>query len=81
MGTAEAIAFQLGLAVEIDQGFSEHSRRSVGFLKQEELGSAIARLFDCPDSLVFGEETGSQAYARFRAALERQSAKAHMTYW
>jgi 2,3-bisphosphoglycerate-dependent phosphoglycerate mutase len=74
-GTAEAIASQLGLAVEIDQGFSEHSRRSVGFLTQEELGSAIARLFECPDSLVFGEETANQAYARFCAALERQSAR------
>jgi len=74
-GTAEAIASQLGLAVEIDQGYSEHSRRSLGFLTQEELGSAIARLFDYPDSLVFGEETASQAYARFCAALERQSAK------
>lgn len=73
MGTAEAIAFQLGLAVETEPGFSEHLRRSVGFLTQEELGSAIARLFNHPDNLVFGEETASQAYARFCAALERQS--------
>jgi 2,3-bisphosphoglycerate-dependent phosphoglycerate mutase len=79
-GTAEVIASQLGLAVEIDQGFSEHSRRSVGFLTQDELGSAVARLFDNPDSLVFGEETANQAYARFCAALERQSARsAHDT--
>ena len=74
-GTAEAIASQLGLAIEIDQGFSEHSRRSVGFLTQEELESAIARLFDHSDSLVFGEETASQAYARFCVAIDRQSAR------
>ena len=75
MGTAEVIASQLGPAVEIDQGFSEHLRRSVGFLTQEDLATAIARLFKHPDNLVFGEETASQAYARFCAALERQSAR------
>jgi broad specificity phosphatase PhoE len=75
IGTAEALAAPLGLAVEVDAGFAEHARRSVGFLSRDDLESRISRLFDRRDELVFGDETANQAYARFCTALERQTAK------
>jgi broad specificity phosphatase PhoE len=72
IGTADALAAQLGLSVEVDAGFAEHARRSVGFLSREQLDSNITALFARPDTLVFGDETADQAYDRFCAALQRQ---------
>jgi broad specificity phosphatase PhoE len=77
IGTSEAIASELGgLPIEVDAGFSEHARSSVGFLSQNALDTAIAGFFNQPARLVFGEETADQAFARFSAALERALAKA-----
>ena len=73
IGTAEAMASQLGLAVAIDDGLAEHSRRSIGYVSREEIDAGVARLFSIPDALVFGDETAEQCFARFHAALERQS--------
>ena len=75
VGTAEALAAQLGLAVELDSGFAEHARHSLGYLPRDEMEAGIARLFASHGELVFGDETADQLYARFAAALARQQAK------
>ena len=75
IGTAQAIAARLGLSVAIDDGFAEHSRKSVGFKTREEIEAGIAALFANPDRLVFGDETADACFERFEAALARQVAK------
>ncbi len=75
VGTAQAIAPRLGLALEIDDGFAENSRKSVGFMPREEIEAGIAALFANPGSLVFGDETANQCFHRFQQALDRQVAK------
>ena len=75
VGTAEAIASRLGLAIEIDEGFAEHSRKSIGFMPREEIEAGIAALFANPARLVFGDETADACFERFEAALARQVAK------
>jgi broad specificity phosphatase PhoE len=69
--TAEAMASVLKLPVAIDAGFVEHQRTTSGFLGREQFEAAIADLLAHPDRLVFGDETGDQAYSRFAAAIER----------
>jgi broad specificity phosphatase PhoE len=74
LSTAEILASQLGsLTVEIDGGFSEHARRSVGFLSAEQLDAGISRLLAKPDERVFGEETANEAYRPICSSLWRQS--------
>lgn len=73
--TAEAIAPRLGLALEIDNGFAEHSRKSVGFKTREQIEAGIAALFANPEHIVFGDETANQCFHRFQQALDRQMAK------
>ncbi|HEX4301183.1 MAG TPA: histidine phosphatase family protein [Rhizomicrobium sp.] len=73
--TAAALAAPLGLGVETDPGFAEHARGSVGFIPLAQLEASIARFFASRDEIVFGDETADAAYARFAAALARQTAK------
>jgi broad specificity phosphatase PhoE len=72
LGTATAIAKVLKLPVEIDDGFAETQRRTVGFLPREEIDAGIRRLFERPSEIVYGEESADDAYIRFAAAIERQ---------
>jgi 2,3-bisphosphoglycerate-dependent phosphoglycerate mutase len=69
--TAELIAPVLGLAVEVEDGLRETARRTVGWLEQNALHEGIRQLFARPDEVVFGEESGSAALARFSRVVER----------
>jgi broad specificity phosphatase PhoE len=69
--TAELVAPVLGLGVELSDGLRETARRTVGWLDREELDGGIKGLFERPDEVVFGEESGAAALARFQAAVER----------
>jgi len=75
IGTAEALAAPLGLGIEIDAGFAEHARHSLGYLPRADMEAGVARLFASRDERVFGDETADQLHARFAAALARQAAK------
>jgi broad specificity phosphatase PhoE len=69
--TAELIAPALGLDVEVDEDLRETARRTVGWLEQEALHEGIRQLFARPDEVVFGEESGRAALARFSRVVER----------
>jgi broad specificity phosphatase PhoE len=68
--TAQPLADRLGMTVEVMAGLHEHERRTVGYLDDETFQATMARFFAEPDTLVFGEETASQALARFSRAVE-----------
>jgi broad specificity phosphatase PhoE len=70
--TAEAIALHRGLTVEVDVDLSEHARHSTEFLSRADFEEAVARLFNSPHDLVFGDETANDAFERFTRALDRQ---------
>ncbi|HEX2292158.1 MAG TPA: hypothetical protein VHH55_02525, partial [Gaiellaceae bacterium] len=44
--------------------------RTVGWLTEDELDRGIRALFERPEDVVFGEESGAQALARFERAVE-----------
>ena len=70
--TAEIVANDHGVPVEIVDGLEEHHRENVPFLSsKEEFEEAVERLFRCPDELVLGTETANQARDRFTAALDK----------
>lgn len=69
--TAALIAAALGLPTAIDAGLAEHRRGAVRMLDETAWQAAIARLFEHPDRLEYGEETGDQARLRFEAAVRR----------
>jgi len=68
--TAQPLADRLGMSVEVIPGLHEHERRTVGYLDDETFQATMARFFAEPDTLVFGEETASQALKRFTRAVE-----------
>jgi broad specificity phosphatase PhoE len=67
--TGALVAARLGRPVEIADGLHEHQREHVGWLSNQAFEQAVAAFFTRPDDLVFGEETASQAGARFDAAV------------
>ena len=69
--TAQPLADRLGMTVEVMAGLHEHERRTVGYLDDETFQATMARFFAEPDTLVFGEETASQAEAAHRAEITR----------
>ncbi|HEX3273047.1 MAG TPA: histidine phosphatase family protein [Ktedonobacterales bacterium] len=69
--TAAILAARLGLAPGVDAGLNEHRRENVPYLGRSVFEAAIRQLFVEPDTLVFGQETATQAYTRFAAAVER----------
>ena len=68
--TAQPLAGRLGMTVEMAPGLHEHERRTADYLDDETFHATMARFFADPDTLVFGEETASQALARFSRAVE-----------
>jgi len=69
--TAKALATQLGLPLETEADLQEHRRATATFFADEaEFRAKIHELLTKPDELIFGEETGTAAYQRFRAAIE-----------
>lgn len=67
--TAEIVASQLQLDIQIVAGLHEHDRSNVPFLPHEVFQVSIREFFQKPDELVFGRETANQAYARFYQAV------------
>ncbi len=68
--TAQPLADRLGMTVEVMAGLHEHERRTADYLDDETFQATMARFFAEPDTLVFGEETASQALERFSRAVE-----------
>src|SRR5262245_16644749 len=73
--TGSIAATTLGIQFETADGLHEHRREHVGFIPNEAFEATVAALFERPDELVMGEETGNEARERFeravRAALDR----------
>lgn len=68
--TAEILSEILGLEFSVVDGLHEHERRDVPFHSQDDFRSLVRGLFEKPDALVFGEETGAQASERFRKSVD-----------
>jgi broad specificity phosphatase PhoE len=67
--TAELVAPVLGLPVQLSDGLRETARRSVGWLASEEFDRGVRELFERPGEAVFGEESATEALARFQGAV------------
>jgi broad specificity phosphatase PhoE len=63
--TAEILAGQLLLDLQIVPELHEHDRSNVPYLSHDTFQSSIQDFFQKPDELVFGRETANEAYARF----------------
>ena len=69
--TAEIVAERLGKTFETAAGLHEHIRGNpTEFLDRADFEDAVAGIFDRPDELVMGQETGAQARDRFAKAAE-----------
>jgi broad specificity phosphatase PhoE len=68
--TAELLGADLGLEMRESTALRETARRTVPWLKHEELRRAIRTLFERPDEVVFGEESALDALGRFSAAVD-----------
>lgn len=67
--TADILAKQLRLELQIVPRLHEHDRSNVPYLSHETFQSSIRAFFQNPDQLVFGRETADQAYSRFYHAV------------
>lgn len=74
--TGRIIAGTLQAPIVFDDDLVETHRETVGWLPRIEVEAAIEGLFRRPTELVYGEETGDAAHARFAAAVERARAAA-----
>ena len=74
--TARIVAKALDLPYQSGHDLHEQERASAGYLDANRFQTAIQQLFTTPSELVFGEETGDAAGARFGTALDLL-AKAH----
>ncbi len=68
--TADIIGSTLGVPREIVEGLEEHRRQRVELVSERRYEATVANLLANPNELVFGEETATQAGARFAAAVE-----------
>src|SRR5215831_6747377 len=69
--TAAILAARLGLTPGVDADLNEHRRDNVPYLGRRDFAAAIRKLYAQPDTLVFGQETATQAYTRFAEAVRR----------
>lgn len=67
--TGDIIANTLQLPIEDQSGLHEHDRSNVTDLDQATFQILVARLLTDPNTLVFGQETGTQARNRFTQAI------------
>ena len=58
--TAQIVASEFSVPVEIADGLEEHHRDNVPFLSKEVFEEAVERFFRCPDRLVLGTETADR---------------------
>jgi broad specificity phosphatase PhoE len=63
--TAEIVASELHLDVQIVPDLHEHNRSNVPYLSRDAFQGLILEFFQKPEELVFGGETADQAYTRF----------------
>lgn len=68
--TGQIVAERLGVPQAAMDGLHEHDRRHVGLLDRATFQERMAAFFAQPDTLVFGQETATQACARFTRALD-----------
>jgi broad specificity phosphatase PhoE len=69
--TGQLLAEGLGVGCETAGGLHEHRRPRAPWEGREAFEAKVARFFERPETLVFGEETADQAEGRFRAALDK----------
>jgi broad specificity phosphatase PhoE len=67
--TSALVAARLALPTVVANGLHEHQREHVGWMPNSAFEQAVSAFFTQPNELVFGEETASQASARFDAAV------------
>ena len=67
--TAHIVAAALEKSVEVVENLHEHARNNVGFLEKKEFEASVARFFNQPGLLTFGNETANQAHHRFSRAV------------
>lgn len=68
--TAKILAAELGKSLETEVGLGEHRRETATYFADEtEFRAKVHELLIKPDELIFGEETGTAAYQRFRSAI------------
>jgi broad specificity phosphatase PhoE len=67
--TAEILAEQLNLDLQLLPELHEHDRANVSFLPRHLFELSVHEFFQRPGELVFGRETADEAYARFYRAV------------
>jgi broad specificity phosphatase PhoE len=69
--TGELAAKRLAIPCQTAEGLHEHQRDTVPYFDSpSDFLAAVTRLFDHPNELVLGEETGLQARTRFTTSVE-----------
>ena len=69
--TTQIIAGLLGKTFTTVEDLHEHGRSNVGWLDKEHFEEAVAKFFEQPQALVFGNETADQTHERFAKAVMR----------
>ena len=67
--TAEIIAAEHNLELQLIEGLHEHDRSSVGYLHGDQFQAAVREFFEKPGMLVFGSETADACHALFHHAV------------
>ena len=67
--TAQIVADNFHLSVDVVHGLREHNRDNYLWAKKEEFEQDVANFFKFPHLLVMGQETADQAHNRFVAAI------------
>src|SRR5215212_3056663 len=69
--TGHFVGALLGAPVRPVDNLHEHERRTAAFINDPAAWEVtVARFFAEPDKRIFGEETATQAYSRFAAAVD-----------
>lgn len=67
--TAKVLERKLSLPNHVVDNLHEHDRSKIGYLSRNEFERAVQEFFAHPDRLVFGSESGDQAFERFSGAV------------
>ena len=67
--TAEIIAGNYNLTIQIVEGLHEHDRSKTPYLSKDEFQASVRKFFENPTALVFGNETADECYSRFDQAV------------
>ena len=75
--TAQILAEQFSLQVEVADGLQEHERplTASSFTSTDEFQAQVAAFFAQPGRLVFGRETAEQCFERFNQAMHEVIAR------